>query len=77
MLWGSTTEKERSQAMPGDLAEQWRMTLVDLIKATVACGGVAFLAYSFPVLSQALIIGALSILWLSYAWKVVATAKSR
>lgn len=53
------------------------MTLVDLIKATVACGGVAFLAYSYPVLSQALIIGTLSIVWLSYAWKVVATAKCK
>lgn len=53
------------------------MTLVDLIKATVACGGVAFLAYSYPVLSQALIIGTLSIVWLSYVWKVVATAKCK
>lgn len=53
------------------------MTLVDLAKATVTCGAVAFLAYSYPVVSQALIIGTLAIVWLSYAWKVVATAKNR
>jgi hypothetical protein len=47
------------------------MSFVDLIKATVMCAGVAFLIYSFPVLAQGLIIGGLSLLWLSYARKTV------
>ncbi|MCS7337391.1 MAG: hypothetical protein NZ739_04025 [Verrucomicrobiae bacterium] len=54
-----------------------RMTFVDLFKATIACGGIAFLAYSYPVISQALIIGALGIVWLSYARKAIATAKGK
>ena len=43
------------------------MNVLDLAKATVICGGIAFLIYSFPVVSQAVIIGLLSLLWLSYA----------
>ncbi len=45
------------------------MNLLDLIKATVACGLFAFIIYSFPVVSQAVIIGFLSLLWLGYARK--------
>ncbi len=48
------------------------MNMLDLIKATIACGGTAFLIYSFPVISQVVIIGILSLLWLSYAHKTVA-----
>jgi len=48
------------------------MSLVDLIKATVICAGVAFLIYTFPMLAQGLIIGGLTLLWLSYARKTVA-----
>jgi len=48
------------------------MSIVDLTKATVMCGGVAFLIYSFPTLAQALLIGFLSLLWLVYAHKTVA-----
>ena len=32
------------------------MSVLDLIKATVFCGGVAFLFYSFPILGQILVI---------------------
>lgn len=48
------------------------MTVLDLTKATIACGGFAFLAYSYPVIGQILIIGGLSLVWLSYACKTVA-----
>ncbi len=49
------------------------MNVLDLIKATVACGLSAFLTYSFPVFSQVIIIGLLSLLWLGYAHKTVAS----
>ena len=48
------------------------MTWFDLTKATVTCGVLAFLIYSFPVVGQILIIGSLALLWLSYARKTVA-----
>jgi len=44
---------------------------MDLIKATIVCGGVAFLFYSFAVLGQAMAIAILSVLWLSYARKTI------
>ena len=47
------------------------MNLLDLIKATITCGVTAFLIYSFPVLSQIVIIGLLSLLWLSYAHRTL------
>jgi hypothetical protein len=47
------------------------MSVSDLIKATVFCGGVAFLAFRFPVISQALVIGMLAVLWASFAHKAV------
>ena len=53
------------------------MTVSDLIKATVFCGSVAFLAYRFPVVSQALVIGLLVILWASLAHKAVQRALQR
>jgi hypothetical protein len=48
------------------------MNMLDLLKATVACGGIAFLVYSVPEVSQAAIIGVLSLLWLSYAHRTFA-----
>jgi hypothetical protein len=48
------------------------MNVLDLIKATVACGLSAFLIYSFPVIGQVVIIGVLSLLWLSYAHRTLA-----
>lgn len=47
------------------------MSLLDLIKATVVCGGVAFLFYTFPVLGQILVIAIASVVWLSYARKTL------
>jgi hypothetical protein len=53
------------------------MSILDLIKATVVCGGVAFLIYSFPALAQGIIIAFLSLLWLSYAHKTVVRMRRR
>jgi hypothetical protein len=53
------------------------MNLLDLTKATILCGGVAFLIYTFPVLAQSLIIGFLSLLWLYYAHKTVIRLRRR
>jgi hypothetical protein len=53
------------------------MTIFDLIKATVVCGVIAFLFYSSPVLSQIVLIGFLSVLWLVYAHKTIAHLRRR
>ena len=53
------------------------MNVLDLIKATVFCGGVAFLFYSFPVLGQVLMISVLTVLWLSYARKTLIALRRR
>ena len=53
------------------------MSIVDLIKATVVCGAIAFLIYSFPVLGQIVLIGFLSLLWLAYAHKTIANFRRR
>jgi len=45
------------------------MTIWDFIKATTVCGLLAFLMYSYPTLSQALIITALGLLWAGYAYR--------
>ena len=47
------------------------MSVFDLTKATVVCGGIAFLVYSFPEIGQVTIIGLLSTIWLSYAYKLM------
>jgi hypothetical protein len=47
------------------------MTLFDLTKATLVCGGIAFLIYSYPLVGQVLLIGCLSVLWLLYARKTL------
>jgi hypothetical protein len=49
------------------------MTILDLTKATVICGVLAFLIYSFPVVGQVLVIGCLALLWLAYARKTIAS----
>jgi len=61
----------------GGLLGVEHMNVLDLIKATVVCGGIAFLVYSFPVLSQAAIIGLLGALWLSYAGKTLKTVRRK
>ena len=53
------------------------MNMFDLVKATLICGVLAFLIYSFPVLGQIVIIGLLSLLWLSYAHKTLANLRKR
>ena len=53
------------------------MSVYDLIKATLVCGSVAFLVYSFPVIGQILIIGLLGLAWLTYAHKMIKTLSRR
>ncbi len=53
------------------------MSVVDFIKATVACGLSAFLVYSFPTLSQAIFIGLVSLIWLLYARKTLGGLRRR
>jgi hypothetical protein len=53
------------------------MTILDLIKATVICGAFAYLIYTFPVLGQIVLIGFLSLLWLSYARKTIVGLRRR
>ncbi len=47
------------------------MRVSDLLKATVICGGIAFVVYSVPVVSQAVVIGLLALLWASCAYQAV------
>ena len=53
------------------------MSIFDLMKATIVCGGIAFLVYSFPVIGQVVIIGVLALAWLTYARKMVKTLTGR
>lgn len=53
------------------------MRTSDLVKATVACGLAAYLVFEFPVLGQIVIIGVLSLLWLSYLYRTVASHRMR
>ena len=63
---------------PKDLEnEPTVMTFVDLIKATVVCGVVAFLIYSYPLVGQVVVIAFLSLLWLSYAHQTLAHLRRR
>ena len=57
--------------------EGFTMRTSDLIKATVACGLAAYLVYEFPVLGQVVIIGVLSLLWLSYLYTTVTGRRAR
>ena len=53
------------------------MTIWDLTKATVFCGGVAFLFYSFPGVAQGVTIGLLTLLWLGYAHRTLVSLRRR
>ena len=53
------------------------MNVFDVIKATIVCGVVAFLFYSYPVLSQGLLIGVLGLVWLSYVLKMILTIRRK
>ena len=61
----------------GTELKQSRMTILDLIKATVVCGAIAFLIYSYPILGQIVLIGFLSLLWLLYAHKTITHLRRR
>jgi hypothetical protein len=58
-------------------SESRNMTILDLAKATVVCGSIAFLTYSFPVLGQVVVIGVLGLLWLLYALKALQYLRRR
>jgi hypothetical protein len=45
--------------------------MLTLTKATILCGGLAFLIYSFPIISQIAIIGVLTLLWTSCAHRTL------
>ncbi len=53
------------------------MNLLDLLKATVVCGLLAFLVYDNPVLGQVVIIAVLSLLWLGYAHRTLTNFRRR
>ncbi len=53
------------------------MSILDLIKATIVFGVIAFLIYSYPVLGQVVLIGFLSLLWLLYAHKTIVGLRRR
>jgi hypothetical protein len=53
------------------------MRPIDLLKATVACGGIAYLVYSFPTFSQWLLIALLFLLWLSYLYSALFRLRRR
>jgi hypothetical protein len=53
------------------------MSILDLIKATLVCGAIAFLIYSYPVIGQVVLIGFLSLLWLLYAHRTIMGLRRR
>ena len=53
------------------------MRLPDLIKATVACGLLAYLVHSYPTVAQALIIAVLCLLWLSYLARTITGLRAK
>ena len=53
------------------------MNVSDLVKATIICALIAYLVYSYPLVSQVLIIALLSLLWLSYLYRAVVKFHSR
>ena len=53
------------------------MALFDLFKATIICGGLALLIYSYPIVGQVCTIGFLALLWVLYAQRAVRSLLSR
>jgi hypothetical protein len=53
------------------------MSMFYLAKATVVCGGSAFLIYTFPVISQVAIIAILTLLWISCAHRTIVAIRRR
>jgi hypothetical protein len=62
----------RGMPQLGTLFEFCRMSVLDLAKATIVCGGISYLSYNFPPISQAVMIGAMFLLWLLYAQRTIA-----
>ncbi len=52
------------------------MRVIDLAKATLVCGGTSYVAYAVPVFAQAVLIGALSVLWVFYLRELVLRLRS-
>jgi hypothetical protein len=73
LVWKAGTKPPYARTQ----SEHSLMNIFDLIKATVVCGVIAFLFYSSPVLSQIVLIGFLSVLWLVYAHKTIAHLRRR
>ena len=74
---GLVGEAGTKSSNAGTELEQSLMTILDLIKATVVCGAIAFFIYSYPVLGQIVLIGFLSLLWLLYAHQTIAHLRRR
>lgn len=53
------------------------MNVLDLTKATVICGVVAYLFVNYPILGQIMVVALMSVLWLSYAYKTVASFRRK
>jgi hypothetical protein len=53
------------------------MSVFDLIKATILCGGIAYLFFTYPVLGQIAAIVTMSVVWLSYLRKTVVVMRRR
>ncbi len=53
------------------------MTVIDLTKATVVCGGASYLVYAFPLVGQVLVMALLGVLWLLYAREAVQRLRTR
>jgi len=51
------------------------MNLLDLVKATLVCGGLGFLIYSFPLVSQIVFIALLSLAWLFYVRQTIVSLR--
>jgi hypothetical protein len=52
------------------------MRPLDFAKATVVCAAVAFVAYSYPVVSQVLIIGIVALVWASYFYHTIISRRA-
>jgi uncharacterized membrane protein YesL len=43
----------------------------DLVKATVVCAGIAYVFYSYPVVSQVVTIAVIGLVWSSYLYRTL------
>ena len=53
------------------------MTVFDLAKATLVCGGLAFVIYNYPLLGQIVLIGFLALLWMLYLRQTLQNLRRR